>query len=152
MSANLENSAVATGQFSFQFQRKAMPKNAQTTAQLHSSHTLVKECSKFSKPGFSNRWTVTFQKFKLDLEKAEEPEIKLPTFAGSPKKQESSRKNIYFCLTDYAKAFDCVDHNKLWKILQEMGIPATWPASWEICMQVRKQQLELDMEQQTGSK
>ena len=61
--------------------------------------------------------------FKLDLEKAEEPEIKLPTFAGSLKEQESSRKNIYFCFIDHAKAFDCVDHNKLWKILKEMGIP-----------------------------
>ena len=58
------------------------------------------------------------------LEKAEEPEIKLPSSAGSSIKQESSRKkNIYFCFIDYAKAFDCVDHNKLWKILQEMGIP-----------------------------
>ena len=61
--------------------------------------------------------------FKLVLEKAEELEIKLPTSAGSSKKQESSRKNIYFCFIDYAKAFDCVDHKKLWKILQEMGIP-----------------------------
>ena len=61
--------------------------------------------------------------FKLVLEKAEEPEIKLPTSAGSSKKQESSRKNIYFCFIDYAKAFDCVDHKKLWKILKEMGIP-----------------------------
>ena len=61
--------------------------------------------------------------FKLVLENAEEPEIKLPTSAGSSKKQESSRKNIYFCFIDYAKAFDCVDHNKLWKILKEMGIP-----------------------------
>ena len=61
--------------------------------------------------------------FKLDLEKAEKPEMKLPTSAGSSKKQESFRKNIYFCFIDYAKAFDCVDHNKLQKILQEMGIP-----------------------------
>ena len=61
--------------------------------------------------------------FQLVLEKAEEPEIKLPTSAGSSKKQESSRKNVYFCFIDYAKAFDCVDHNKLWKILKEMGIP-----------------------------
>ena len=90
--------------------------------------------------------------FKLVLEKAEEPEIKLPSSAGSWKKQESSRKNIYFCFIDYAKAFDCVNHNKLWTILKEMEIPDHRPASWEICMQVRKQQLELDMEQQTGSK
>ena len=61
--------------------------------------------------------------FRLILEKAEEPEIKLPTSPGSWKKQESSRKTIYFCFIDYAKAFDCVDHNKLWKILNEMGIP-----------------------------
>ena len=61
--------------------------------------------------------------FKLVLDKAEEPEIKLLTSAGSWKKQESSRKNIYFCFIDYAKAFDCVAHNKLWKILKEMGIP-----------------------------
>ena len=61
--------------------------------------------------------------FKLILEKAEEPEIKLLTSAGSSKKQESSKKHIYFCIIDYAKAFDCVDHNKLWKILKEMGIP-----------------------------
>ena len=61
--------------------------------------------------------------FKLDLEKAEEPEIKLQTSTGSWKKQESSIKNIYFCFIDYAKTFDCVDHNQLWKILKEMGIP-----------------------------
>ena len=61
--------------------------------------------------------------FKLDLEKAEEPEIKLPTSTGSSKKQEKFQKHIYFCFIDYAKAFDCVDHNKLWKILQMMGIP-----------------------------
>ena len=68
-------------------------------------------------------------------------------------KAREFQKNIYSCFIDYAKAFDCVDHNKLWKILREMGIPeTTWPASWEAYMQVRKQQLELDMEQQTGSK
>ena len=61
-------------------------------------------------------------------------------------------KNIYFCFIDYAKPFDCVDHNKLWKILKEMEFQTTWPASWEICMQVKEQHLELDMEQQTGSK
>ena len=83
--------------------------------------------------------------FKLDLEKAEEPEIKLPTSTGSSKKQEKFQKHIYFCFIDYAKAFDCVDHKKLWKILQRLEYQTTWSASWEICMQVRKQQLELDM-------
>ena len=64
------------------------------------------------------------------------------------KKAREFQKNIYFCFIDYTKAFDCVDHKKLWKILKEI----TWLASWEICMQARKQQLELDMEQQIGSK
>ena len=61
--------------------------------------------------------------FKLDLEKAEKPEIGLPASIGSSKNQECSRKNIYICIIDYAKAFDCVDRKKQWKILQEMGIP-----------------------------
>ena len=67
-------------------------------------------------------------------------------------KAREFQKNIYFCFIDYAKAFDCVDHNKLWTILKEMKYQTTWPASWETCVQVRKQQLEMDMEQQTGSK
>ena len=78
------------GQFSFQSQRKAMPKNVQTTAQLHSSH--ASKCSKLSKPGFKSTWTVNVQIFKLDLDKIEGPEIKLPTSTGSLKKHESSRK------------------------------------------------------------
>ena len=61
-------------------------------------------------------------------------------------------QNIYFCFTDYAKAFDCVDHNKLWKILKEMGIPDHLTCLWETCMQDKKQQLEPDMEQRTDSK
>ena len=66
---------------------------------------------------------MNFQMFKLVLEKAEEPEIKLPTSTGPWKNQEEFQKNIYFCFIDYAKAFDCVDYNKMWKILKEMGIP-----------------------------
>ena len=115
------NSAHRTGkgQFSFQFQRKVIPKNIQTTTQLHSSPMLAKQCSKFSKLGFNSTWTKNFQMFKLDLEKAEEPEITLPTPAGSSKKQESSRKkhllywlcqNLWLWIT------------RNWKILQEMGI------------------------------
>ena len=67
-------------------------------------------------------------------------------------KAREFQKNIYFCFIDYAKVFDCVDHNKVWKILQEIEQWTTLPSSWEICMQVKKQQLEPDMEQQTGSK
>ena len=93
---------------------------------------------------------MNFQMFRLDLGKAGESEIKLPISIGSLKKQEEFQKTTYFCF-DYAKAFDCVNHNKLWKILKEMGIPDHL-TTWETCMQVRKQQLELYMEQQTGSK
>ena len=100
------------GQFSFQSQRKAMPKNAQTTIQLHSYHMLA-----------NSTWTVNSQVFKLDLEKAEEPEINLPASTGSSKKVREFQKNINFWFIDYAKAFECVDHKKLSKILQEMGIP-----------------------------
>ena len=66
-------------------------------------------------------------------------------------KAREFQRNIYFCFIDYAKAFDCVDHNKLWKILQEVGISEYLPASWEICLQVKKQHLEPDMEHWTGS-
>ena len=68
-------------------------------------------------------WSTNFHMFKLVLEKVEEPEIKLSTSAGSLKKAREFQKNIYFCFIDYAKAFDCVNHNKVWKILKEMGIP-----------------------------
>ena len=67
-------------------------------------------------------------------------------------KARESQKNIYLCFIDYAKAFECVDHNKLWKILKETGIPDHLTCLLRTCMPVRKQQLELDMEQQTGSK
>ena len=68
------------------------------------------------------------------------------------KKAREFQKNIYFCFIDYAKTFDCVDHNKLWKFWKRWEYQTTWPASWETCMQVRKQQLELDMAQQIVSK
>ena len=86
-------------------------------------------------------WTVNFHMFKLDLEKAEESEIKLPTSEGSLKKQENSRKKS-------TSAFDTTNCRKFFK---RWEYQTTLPHSWEICMQVKKQQLELDMEQQTGS-
>ena len=117
------------GQFSFRSQRKAMPKNAQSTAKLHSSHTIAKQWSKLSKRGVNYTWIMNFQVFKLVLEKAEEPEIKLPSICWIIKKARELQKNIYFCFIDYVKAYDCMNHNKLWKILKEMGIPdhLTWP-------------------------
>ena len=90
--------------------------------------------------------------FKLVLEKAEEPDIKLPTSDGSLKKQESSRINIYFCFIDYAKLLTVWITINYGKLFKRWEYQTTWPASWETYMQVRKQQLELDMEQQTSSK
>ena len=139
-------------QFSFHSQRRAMPKNVQTTAQLYSFHMLAKSCSKFSKPGFKSMWTKSFQMFRQDLEKAEEPEIKLPTSTGSWKKQESSRKTSITALLTMPKpliVWITINCGKFWK---RWEYQTTWPASWETYMQIRKQQLELVMEQQTGSK
>ena len=93
---------------------------------------------------------MNFQMFKLDLEKAEEPEIKLLTSNGSLKKQEFQR-NIYFCFIDYTKAFDCVDKSKLWRILQGMGIPDHLTCLLRN-LYARQEATELHMEQQTGSK
>ena len=101
----------------------------------------AKECSNY------HTWTVNFQMFKLVLEKAEEPEIKLPTSAGSSKKQESSRKTSISVLLTMPKpmiVWITINCGKFWKRWQYQ---TTWPVSWETCMQVRKQQLELDMEQ-----
>ena len=97
-------------------------------------------------------WTVNFQMFKLDLEKAEEPEIKLPTSTGSSKKQESSRKTSISALLTMPKPLTVWTTTNCGKFFKRWEYQTTWPASWEICMQIRKQQLELDMEQQTGSK
>ena len=129
-----------------------MPKNAQTTAQLHASHMLAKWCSKFYKPSINSTWTVNFQMFKLDLEKAEEPEIKLPISVGSLKKQESSRKTSISALLTMPKSLTVwitINCGKFWK---RWEYQTTWLASGEICVQVKKQQLELDMEQLTSSK
>ena len=97
-------------------------------------------------------WTKNFQMYKLDLEKAEEPEIKLPTSTGSSKKQESSRKTSTYAFLNTTKPLTVwitINCEKFWK---RWEYQTTWPASWEICMQVKKQQLELDMEKWTGSK
>ena len=108
-------------QSSSQFPRRAVLKNVQTTGQLYSSPRLLRLCSKSSKLGFSITWTENVQTFKLGLEKAKKLESKLLTFSGSYKAREF-QKNTYLCFADYTKAFDCVDHDKLWKTLKEMGI------------------------------
>ena len=127
------------GQFSFQPQRKAMPKNAQTTTQLCSSHMLAKLCSKLSKSGFNSTWTMNFQMFKLDLEKAEEPEIKLPTSVESLKKWETSRKTSTSALLTMPQTLTMWITINCGKFFKRWEYQTTWPASWEIFMQVRKQ-------------
>ena len=138
-------------QFSFQSQRKVMPNNALTNTQLNSTHTLAKSCPKLSKPGFNSMWTMNFQMFKLDLEKAEEPEIKLPTSTGSSTKQKSSRKISTSVLLIMPKPLTVWITTNCGKFFKRWEYQTTWPASWEICAHVRKQ-LALDMEEQTGSK
>ena len=138
--------------FSFQSQRKIMPKNVQTTIQLHSFYVLVRLCSKSLKLGLSSTWTKNFQMYKLCLEKAEEPESQLATFAGSWRKQGNSIKASISALLTMPKPLTMwitINCGQFWK---RWEYQTTWPASWETYMQVRKQQLGLDMEQQTGSK
>ena len=134
-------------QFSFQSQRKAMPKNVQATAQLHSTHMQAKKCSKFLKLGFNRTWTKNYHMFKVNLEKAEEPEIKWSTSVGSLKNQKNSRK------TSTSASLTMLNPLTVWittncgKFFKRWEYQTTWPASWEICTQVKKQQLELDSEQ-----
>ena len=106
------SSAIRTGkgQFSFQSQRRVMPKNVQTTTQLHSFHMLVKKCTKSFKLGFSSMWTVNFQMCKLDLE-GRGTRDQIANICWIIEKAREFQKNIYFCCTDYTKAFNCVDHN-----------------------------------------
>ena len=110
------------------FHRKAMPQNAQTITQLHSSHMLVKKCSKFSKPGFNSTWTMNFQMFKV-LGKADEPGIKLAISAGSLKKQESSRKTSSSALLTMPKPLTVWITKNCGKFWERWEYQTTWPAS-----------------------
>ena len=93
-----------------------------------------------------------FPDVQAGFRKGRQTRDQIANIRWSVEKAREFQKNIYFFFIDYTKAFDYVDHNKLWKILEEMDYLTTLPASWEICMQIKKQQLEPDMEQQTGSK
>ena len=103
--------------------KKGNAKNVQTTIQLHSFHVLARLCSKSFKLGLSSTWIKNFQMYKLGFKETEELEIKLLTVIGSWRKQASFRKISTFVSLIYTKGFDCVDHNKVWKIFKEMGIP-----------------------------
>ena len=113
---------------------------------------LAKQCSKFFKLGFDSTWTKNFQMLKLHLEKAEEPHIKLPTTTGSQKKHESSRKTSTSASLTTLKPLTVWITTNCGKFWKRWEYQTTWPASWETCMHVKKQQLEPDREQSTRSK
>ena len=118
----------------------------QTTAQLHLSHA-SKVMLKILQARLQQYVNRELPDVQTGIRKGRGTRDQIANIGWIIEKAREFQENIYFCFTDYAKAFDSVDHNELWKILQEIGIPDTWPVSWETCMQVRKQQLELDMEQ-----
>ena len=158
MPANLENSAVATGLEKVSFHSNPKERQCQRrlklhTAQLHASHTLSKVRLKILHARLLQYVNCKiFHMLKLDVEKAEEQEIKLPTSFGSLKKQESSRKTPTSALLSTPKPFTKWITTNCGQFLKRQEYKTTWPASWEIHMQDKKQQLEMDMEQQTGSK
>ena len=134
------------------YQRRAMPNNVQTTIQLPSFHMLARYCSKSFKLGFSSIWNKNFQMYKVGLKKAEEPEIRLPTVTGSRRKQGGSRKASTSSPLIMLKPLTMWITINCGKFLKRWEYQAILPAFWKTCMQVKKQQLELDTEQQTCSK
>ena len=155
MPAHLENSAVATGLEKVSLHSSPKKSNAKECSNYHTialiSHA-SKVMLKILQARLQQYMNCELPDVQAGFRKGRGARDQIANIRWIMEKAREFQKNIYFCLIDYAKAFDCVDHNKLWRILKEMGIPDTWPAFWEICMQVRKRQLELDMEQQTGSK
>ena len=152
MPANLENSAVATGLEKVRFHSNPKEDQAKECSNYHTI-ALISHASKVMFKILPARLQqyLNFHMFKLVLEKAEELEIKLPTSAGSSKKEESSRKKSISTLLTMPKPLTVWITTNCGKFFKRWEYQITWPASWETCMQVRKQQLELDMEQQTGS-
>ena len=127
-------------QFSFQSQRRTVPKNVKTTRQFCSFCMLVRLCSKSFKLGFSSMWTEKFQMYKLDLEKAEESEIKLPISIGSQKKLENSRKTSTLASLTMLKPLTVWITTNCGKFWKRWEYQTTRPASWETYMQVKNQQ------------
>ena len=126
MPANLETQhghRTGKGQFSFQSQRRVMHKNVQTTTKLHSFHMPARSCSKSFKPGSSTVCELKTARYSSWFRKGRRTNDQMANIHWIIEKARNFQKNIYFCFMDYSKAFDCVDHNKVWKILQEMGIP-----------------------------
>ena len=155
MPANLENSAVATGLEKVHFHpipKKGNPKecsNHHTIALMsHDSKVMLK----ILQARLQQYVNQEFPDVQAGFRKGRGTRDQIANIYWIIEKAREFQKSIYFCFIDYTKALDCVDHTKLWKFWRRWAYQTTWPASWETCMQVRKQQLELDMEQQTGSK
>ena len=155
MSANLENSAVATGLEKVSFRSNPKKGNAKECSN-YCTIVLISHASKIMLKILQARLQEYVNHELADIQvgfrKGRGTRDQIAKTCWIIEKTREFQKNIYFCFIDYAKAFDCVDHNKLWKFWKRWEYQTTWPASWETCMQVRKQQLKLDMEQQTGSK
>ena len=155
MPANLENSAVATGLEKLSFHSNPKKGNAKEYSNYHTI-TLISKASKVMLKILQVRLQPYMNHELPDdqagFRKGRGTRDQIVNIRWIMEKEREFQKNIYFCFLDYAKAFDCMDHNKLWEILKEMGIPDHLTCLLKTCMQVRKQQLELDMEQQTGSK
>ena len=132
MSANLENSAVTIGlekEFSFQSQRRAMPKYVHTTIQFHSFCILVRLCSKILQARFQQYMNQKLPNVQAGFRKGRGTRNHITHIHWIIEKAKEFQKNIYFCFIDYAKSFECMDHNKLWNILEEWEYQATSPAS-----------------------
>ena len=155
MPANLENSAVATG-----LERSVytpIPKKG-NTKECSNYHTIAlishasKVVLKILQARIQQYVNCEIPDVQAGFRKCRWTRDQIANICWIIEKARELQKNIYFYFIDYAKAFDCVDHNQLWKILKKTEYQTTWSASWETCIQVRKQPLEPDMEQQTGSK
>ena len=155
MPANLENSAVATGLEKVHFYSNPKKGNAKECSNYHTivliSHT-SKVILKILQARLQKYVNLELPDVQAGFRKGRGTRDQIANICWIMEKAREFQKNIYFCFIDYAKAFDCVDHKKCEKFWKRWEYQTTSPASWEICMQVRKQQLELDMEQQTSSK
>ena len=155
MPANLENSAVTIGLEKVSFHSSPKNCNAKECSSYHTV-ALISHVSKVMFKIFQARlqqyvnWELS--DVQAAFRKGTDTRDQIANICWIIKKGREFQKNIYFCFIDYAKAFDCVDHKNCGKFWKRWEYQTIWPASWEICIQVRKQQWELDMEQQTGSK
>ena len=122
-----------------------MPKNAQTTAQLHSSHA-SKVMLKILQARLQQYMNHEIPDVQSGFRKGRGTRDQIANICWITEKAGEFQKTIYFCFIDYANAIDSVDHNKMWKFFKRQEYQTTWPASWEICMQDKKQLLEMDME------